>query len=144
MNKPFTEWKCDVCGQMISSVDEGYVIWRDDEERRPVDFKVIHQGKCDIKSYSGSMDIKTFLGDSGREWLLSFLSVGAIKRNLGEGTMTLPSDMDAFIDFFRRMQTPYYEEARTKFSQENVLEYHHDDNEVGPYLQDSLQKIIEM
>jgi predicted GTPase len=30
--------------------------------------------------------------------------------------------MDGFVDFFRRVQTPYYEEARTKFGFDTLLD----------------------
>jgi hypothetical protein len=75
--------------------------------------------------------------------LLSFLSLGTIKNNLGDKGNIKVKDLDEFIDFFRRLQTPFYEEARIKFGSEEILDRFSDASEVRPYQQDALQNIIE-
>ena len=51
------------------------------------------------------------------------------------------SDMDNFVDLIRRMQTPYYEEARRHFGCEAVQQAYLGANEALPYTPKSLQHI---
>ncbi|SMF95690.1 hypothetical protein SAMN02949497_3064 [Methylomagnum ishizawai] len=142
MLKPLEQWICDVCGDVIESPEQGYVIWRSDEQYSDFSFKVIHQKKCDISEFPSSAAVEDFLGEAGLNYLLSFLSIGRIKILLGQHSGGSIKDMHEFVDFFRRMQTPYYEEARTKFSNHDLLEWFSDSNEVYPYQTEVLKKII--
>jgi len=38
-------------------------------------------------------------------------------------------DIDAYVDLVRRLQTPYYEEARARFGEEDVANWLSDANE---------------
>jgi hypothetical protein len=116
----------------------------DDEANGPYNFKIIHKGTCDLHDHNCSLQLEAFLGDGGKEYLLSFLSAGALKRKLGEGPVRPPANLDEFVDFFRRVQTPYYEEARARFGEREVLIDYHADNAFGPYLEEGLINIIEM
>lgn len=142
MLKPLEQWICDVCGDVIESPEQGYVIWRHDEQYRECDFKIIHQTKCDTGAFPSSAAVEDFLGEAGLNYLLSFLSIGQIKVLLGQRSGASIKDMHEFVDFFRRMQTPYYEEARTKFSNHDLLEWFSDSNEVYPYKSEVLKRII--
>ena len=146
--KPLEEFICDVCGEIINSPKEGYVIWRSDRDhdRLQYDFKIIHQMICDDRSCGNSMPLKKFLGVDGLSYLLAFYSLGPLK------TFPLPNEFrsknrifnnDEFIDFIRRVQIPYYEEARQYFNKREVLEDYSDSNEYYPYLPHILKKIIE-
>ncbi len=135
-------WYCDVCGEKILKADDGYVVWKDDEHHKSHGFKVIHQGKCDKdKSFSLSAALGDFLGADGLAYCLSFLSLGALKQAHGE-THVQAGDLDGFVDFVRRMQTPNYEEARRLFSEQSVIEDNADSNEVGPYMQKNLLSLL--
>jgi hypothetical protein len=143
MHEPLKQWYCDVCGDIIKNSRGGRVIWKSDENHCDYDFKIIHMKKCDNKRlYPSSMSLDTFLGEQGVQYLLQFLSRGKIKENLGQTSRAQVKDMNEFVDFFRRVQTPYYEEARTKFNSSTLLDDFSDDNEVGPYLEERLKKII--
>lgn len=50
--------------------------------------------------------------------------------------------LDGFIDFFRRVQLPYYEEARPRLATREVYEDWSDASEIAPYLQTSLRRIL--
>ena len=50
--------------------------------------------------------------------------------------------MDEFVDFFRRSQTPYYEEARRYFWNGDLLADFSDANEMYPYRVEVLQRLI--
>lgn len=140
-DQPLTKWRCDVCGELIEQVDNGYVIWRGASgPGEPYDFKIIHQSKCDDKSYHLSAALKDFLGVDGLTKLLSFLSVGPLKAEQGQSARVI-GDLDELVDFIRRVQTPYYEEARQRFSEEEVVRDFCDSNEVAPYLQSRLKAI---
>lgn len=146
--KPLKEFICDVCGEVIKDIDDGYVVWRSDRDhdRLQYDFKIIHQRDCDDRTCGNSMPLKKFLGIDGLSYLLTFYSLGPLK------TLPLSKEFrsknrilnnDEFIDFIRRVQIPYYEEARQYFSKREVLEDYSDSNEYYPYLPHNLKKIIE-
>lgn len=143
IDAPLMRWYCDVCGDPIEEIEKGYLIWNRNESGQLQDFKIIHQSRCDDRKYPYSGALSGYLGVDGQAKLLSFLSYGTIKLSLGS-KMVQPSvaDMDEFVDLFRRLQTPHYEEARRHFHKNEVLESYSDANEVLPYLQSSLKKIV--
>ena len=143
MDKPLTIWYCDVCGDRIEDINNGYVIWETLPEMKEINFKIIHQSKCDIKKYHGSAALQDFVGPEGITYLLSFMSLGPIKKYIGQGSHCGIVDFDEFVDLFHRVQTPYYEEARRLFRNERLLDWFSDSNEVGPYLPERLKEIID-
>ncbi len=142
MDKPLTIWYCDVCGKPITSPREGYVIWQSKPDEKYKDFKIIHQRICDDKSYHASSALEDFLGDKGLGTLLSFLSAGSILVDDGIKGAIRVSDLDDFVDFMRRVQTPYYEEARKYFSNSRLQDDFHGSNEAAPYNPSTLESII--
>lgn len=144
MDKPLTKWYCDVCGGVIDDVKKGYVIWRTTNAGHQAhDFKIIHQNKCDLKSYHSSAALEDFLGQRGLAYLLAKLSHGPVITNLsGQGSPQRVADFDEYTDFVRRLQTPYYEEARRSFGNPEFLQDFNDSNEVYPYLPENLEKIV--
>lgn len=151
MLKPLEEFYCDTCGELIESPEEGYVVWKNNDELKDHGFIIIHQGKCDPgrrgsasrDRYPCSLPLTDFLGVKGLVLLTSFLSLGKVKANLKQDNVIKVADVDQFIDFFRRVQVPYYEEARTKFKEPELLDWYSDANEILPYLEDTLKSIIE-
>ena len=139
---PLKQWFCDVCGEIIESPEKGYVIYHNDQNHKDHGFKIIHQSRCDLKDHHSSMSLDTFLGSEGLAWLTSMLSIGPIKLRLGQKSGPDVRDMHEFMDFFRRCQTPYYEEARRYFNDEDILDRFSDANEVYPYLPDVLEMIV--
>ena len=141
-NRPLTIWYCDFCKEPIEDVNNCYVIWKCTEKGAYYSFKIIHSVKCDQREvYDRSLPIKEFLGIDGITNLLSFLSLGPIISNLSSGGFQQIHDFDDFVDFFRRVQIPYYEEARRKFNNQKLLSDFIDANEVFPYTQEGLKKI---
>lgn len=139
--KPLTKWRCDVCGEPIKSVDEGYVTWHGPSKSgAPYGFKIIHQGKCDDRRANLSAALRDYVGTDGLAKLLSILSIGPLKTAQGQSPRVV-GDLDELVDFMRRVQTPYYEEARQRFSEEEVMHDFYDSNEVAPYLQSRLKTI---
>lgn len=139
--QPLTKWRCDVCGELIEDIDKGYVTWHGvSESGAPYGFKIIHQKVCDDNKANLSAALRDFLGTDGLAKLLAFLSVGSLKAAQGQSPRVV-GDLDELVDFMRRVQTPYYEEARQRFSEEEVTHDFYDSNEVAPYLQSRLKRI---
>lgn len=144
MLKPLKQWICDSCGKLIESPEDGYVIWEQDSEFHNRGYRIIHKKReCNNERFPLSSSLSSFLGLDGLNILLSHLSLGTIKKNICEESFNQIVDFDEFVDFFRRVQIPFYEEARTKFDNKNLLNYFADSNEVSPYLIDSLRYIVE-
>ncbi|MGW6449519.1 hypothetical protein [Lentzea sp. NPDC055074] len=151
---PLETWSCDVCGGPITSAqNDGLVVWRtrqDDGRYIDYDFKIVHKTiesdpdprRCDPGSaagYSGNLDLPLLLGADGLTWLLSMLSNGPLAGGGGRNV----ADLDEYVHLVRRLQTPYYEEARVKFNDEDTHHWLSDANEVLPYLPDTLRRIAE-
>lgn len=143
MLEPLKQWYCDVCGEVIEKPSDGYVIFRSDDDHRHHDFTIIHQGKCDNKRYPMSLALDDFLGPDGLSMVLSFLSPGPVKRALGDEGDHQVQDFDEYVDFVRRVQVPHYEDARRLYREDHdVLDRLSDDNEVGPYIQETMVRLL--
>lgn len=141
MIEPLRQWTCDVCGNVIKSAKDGYVIWRKDDSGRDHDFKIVHQMTCDLDDYPSSMPVEAFLDADGLSYLLSFLSVGPLRLMLGDVSGPGVANLDEFVDFIRRLQIPYYEVARRRLSDPEILERLADSNEASTYMSDVLKNI---
>lgn len=141
MDEPLKTWYCDVCQGKIEDVKRGYVIWKSTGSGYR-SFKIIHQGKCDLNSHPASAALEDFIGSRGLTYLLSFLTQGPLLTRSRSGTPSI-EDFDEFTDLVRRVQTPYYEEARRLFGTEEVEDRFSDANEYLPYLPEMLKSIIE-
>ena len=138
--KPLEMWICDTCGEVIEKPDDGYVVWNYERQDGAIsnlrkDFRIIHQSRCnnDRINSPASSALVDFLGQAGLNKLLRFLSHGPIRVHCDGATPPQLADMDAFVDFFRRVQVPYYEEARCHLQNHDVLERIFDSNEMYPY-----------
>lgn len=139
MDVPLTKWYCDVCGEPIEDVKNGYVIWH------PVDghgFKIIHQKRCDQADHNSSKALNEFLGLEGLTYLLAKLSIGPIAQNSEPSPVSKLPNLDEYVDFMRRVQVPFYEEARRLFGTERVQADFYDANEHMPYFPDRLKRMI--
>ncbi len=146
MLKPLEQWICDVCGEVIEKPEDGYVVWNEDrgDEYQYFGFTVIHQSRCDNDKLPNSLPVTDFLGELGLAVLISKLSAGpVINRNREHSSAGRVKDVDGFVDFFRRMQVPYYEEARRYFNDPEFLEDYYDSNEVYTYQPKVLKQIVE-
>lgn len=145
MDAPLKIWYCDVCGDPITNPNEAIVTWKEDENYKAYDFKITHKNTngrfCDDSRCANSMELIWVLGNSGLVLLTSFMSRGFFGNFNGGNSI---KDLDNFTDFFRRVQLPYYEEARKYFDTDLTKHEMQDSNEVSPYLEDMLKRIIEM
>lgn len=137
--QPLTQWRCDVCKKAIEQAGDGYLTWHT-ASGRPHSFQLIHHVRCDDNEASHSAALADYLGADGLTRLMAFLSYGPLR---SESTPAGPRDMNEFADLVRRLQVPYYEEARVHFSNYDVRENRSDWNEHKPYMVDELKKLAE-
>lgn len=133
MDEPFTKWYCDTCGETID-VKKGRVIWNVGDHGEVFRFRIVHEGKCAKKVFFSSIPLKGLLGDIGIARLLSFLTPGPLTSGGFQETKPRVIDFGEYVDIFRRLHVPYYEEARRHFFTEDVGRYYSTANEILPYL----------
>ena len=122
MDNPLTVWYCDVCGKPIRDQKDGYVVWQSAGDTGSPSFKIIHQTGCDHGDTNSSAALGDFLGVDGLNHLLSFLSTNPVTTATDRTLHTNIRNFGLFVDFFRRVQLPYYEEARLAFEHPDYLE----------------------
>ncbi|UOQ56059.1 hypothetical protein MUN78_10120 [Leucobacter allii] len=112
-----------------------------DRDNAKSGFEIIHKGrKCDPEHKGMSLELSDMIGDQGMSTLLSFLSYGPLPPRRGQPRI---ADMDEFVDLFRRLQTPGYEEARRHFRNPEVLDAFDGSPEDAAYVPDKLNWIAE-
>lgn len=140
-----SRWICDACSKPIDSAEHGIVVFLRDARLDADHFRIVHKQSapgypnCDPQGSTGWVDLPRMLGVDGLTYLLSFLSAGPLK---GPGGMGV-ADHDAFVDLVRRVQIPFYEEARSRFNEESVRDALGDANEVFPYLPTTLEGVAD-
>lgn len=140
-----SRWFCDACGASIDSAADGIVVFQRKELLAAEHFMIVHKQsapghpRCDPRGPTRWVDLTTLLGVDGLTYLLSFLSVGPLMGHARAGVV----DHDGFVDLVRRVQIPFYEEARPQFHEESVQEQLGDANEVYPYLPETLKRIAD-
>lgn len=120
--KPLEQWICDKCGGLIEKPFDGYAVWNCDEEFRVCDFKILHHQPCAGGNRGESSHLEMFLGVNGLAELLSLVDFGPIGRDFDEGDSPGFKNSREFVDFVRRVQISYYEEARQYFNEPEVVE----------------------
>jgi hypothetical protein len=117
--KPLKQWICDSCGELIQKPEDGYVEWQDGKTK----FRIIHhRGSSPRKPRSdcfydpnlrgGDTALDSLLGDTGRVYLTSWLDAG---KEITETPRRSVKDLREWVELFRRLQVPYFEEARLYF-----------------------------
>lgn len=158
MLEPLKEFICDECGQIINSPDEGYVEWieNEDADGKPVvkGFRIIHNSACSPFKEKGregcfkyahtpgrcDIDLEYFLSNAP-QYLTSFLDLGFLHDPVGVVGSRI-KDYKEFTNFARRLLIPYYEEARTHFSEVLADGEFCDNHEINIFTEDTLKQII--
>lgn len=144
---PLTTWTCDRCHQEIERPTDGYVIWnRETPSRKQGNFTIIHQSQCDeprrkTKEFPLSLALTDFMGPMGQARLLSWLAEGPLMSDLDERELSDVDNVAEFVNFFRRVQTPFYEQARARWSEAKAQGMFADATEYLPYAPESLEQI---
>ncbi len=146
--KPLGQWICDVCGEVIQSPKDGYVQWNRNLNQEIDDFVIVHHFSASPKKhnrdgcykYDSDSDLESFLGERGIVELTALLDPGPY--HMPE-YKTMVADIRKWIDFYRRLQLPYYEEARQYWEEAISDGYFDDANEIYIYLPEKLKRMIE-
>ncbi len=114
---PLKQWKCDACGRVIEDPEVGWVEWVGGSTRgtKAHGFRIVHNSsRCQYPSSSRVHDIHLthLLGPDGLDRLLAMLTPGWHTGSREEGV----THLDEWAEVVRRLQIPYYEEARQHWS----------------------------
>jgi len=142
-------WLCDICGQRIPDPGVGMVIFRDSSERPMHDFKIVHKtidpwrcwDRAEADGFRADEELYSCIGADGLTNLLSWLSWGPVDAAIQgrHRSHVATEDLDDYVDLVRRLQIPYYEEARRRFRDQEVYEELVGVNPIYPYTQDRLR-----
>lgn len=136
---PLKQWICDTCGEIIELPEHGWLEWRQDDNHKAFDFRIVHHvdysphklggGDCyRFKSLSSHLD--RYVGEDGLPRLLCLLDEGVhIGPDSACHSDPQVKDIREWMELFRRLQVPHYEEARQYFNEAD--EESHFDGEVG-------------
>lgn len=148
--KPLKQWYCDVCGKVIKKPEDGYVIWSENDDWEITDIKIIHQSReergkiigCDRddSNYPCSLPLDAFLGDNGKAELFAMVDPGS--RFCDEYKNRI-ANKRLFMEFVKRVQLPYYEEARLCMESEAGARVLEGANEVYTLLPQTLKAVID-
>jgi len=103
-------------------------------------FKIVHQTVCDQDNQNASADLGDFFGVEGLTYLLTFLSSGPDNVGGKKGQLPIGKNLDGYVDFVRRVQVPYYEEARLTFRDPEYLEHVREHG--ATYTPDKLAEVV--
>lgn len=146
--KPLRQWKCDVCGEIIERPEDGYVQWKRNDDMQIEDFIIVHHKTASPKKnsrrgcykYDSDCDLESFLGEKGIVELHALLDPG--EYHMPE-FKSFVADLRKWLDFYKRLQLPYYEEARQYWDNAMHDGYFGDSNEIYIYLPENLKRMIE-
>lgn len=151
--KPLAQWKCDFCGGLIESPKDAWIEWYDDENHKAQGFKIVHYDMASPNYPNNNcyhynnharrrdLPLNGFLGQSGMLHLLPFLDPGPW--HMPDYTGPEVFNVREFVELFRRLQTPYYEEARLYWSDARADGIFSSENEVSIYGKPLLKHIID-
>ena len=115
-----TKWQCDKCGRPVNNKN-GWVEWEADFDFAPRNFHIVHNNQpCyfhDASSFRKDCHIQDFLGPEGAYHLHALLQPPRFFVNNFAGGNWQAPDLGEFYELYRRLQVPYYEEARPYFNE---------------------------
>jgi hypothetical protein len=148
MLEPLKQWVCDTCGELIKKPEEGYVQFHRKSDGTYDDFIIVHHKlsspykgtKKGCYKYNSDCDLTEFLGDHGTIQLLTFIDIGPYHMPEFKSRTV---NYRKWVDFFYRLQLPYYEEARRYWNRASADGYFGNINEVAIYQPKYLKEMIE-
>lgn len=123
---PLKQWICDTCGEIIELPEHGWLEWRQDENLKAFDFRIVHHklysprrpGDDCYRSDNSHNHLDDYVGEDGLPHLLCLL-YGGIHIDPDLGRHSCPDvnvkDIREWMELIRRLQVTYYEEARQYF-----------------------------
>ena len=150
MFKPLEQSVCDGCREIINNKAEGWIEWVS-KDGMFEGFRIIHRAErlrrlrkavaANYLNHVGLMDqhLENFL-QGGTVHLLSFLDTGPHHEPLYNGPRV--ANMREFVEVFRRLAIPGYEEARLYWNTAEEDGYFNGMNEIEIYLPETLMRLI--
>lgn len=148
---PLAQWICDTCDGMILSPGEGWLEWLEPTDLQDHSFRIVHHWTSSPRKDSGGCyqhqgdpdcrdaHLHELLGPQGLVYLLSFLDPGPHHEPDYERPRI--GDMRNFIEVFRRLHIPHYEEARLYWDRAYRAGWFDGANEVYMYQPRMLERI---
>jgi hypothetical protein len=149
---PLKQWFCDRCRQLIEEPAHGAVVWQTDGPTGPSHtFEILHKPKkslsyskhdtgCFPDGSSSDVGLEQMLGSHGLNQLLSLLDRGAALDPDGK-YLNGVRDVRGYVELLRRVQVPYYEEARRYFKRAREEQYI-EDNGSEMFPEEQLVRIV--
>lgn len=147
------QWVCDECGELIRKPEEGYVEWLVDDKHIRYGFRIVHHALASPRQLDGNcyrytdergrrdMDLEQFLGAGGIVKMLSFINMGSLHDDFDAKPRIKSSG--EWVKLFKRLQVPYYEEARLYWDKAEEDGFFDGANEIASYLPETLKELIE-
>jgi hypothetical protein len=157
--EPLQQWICDECHTLIEHPDHGHMEWIVDARERASGFRLVHEDRRSPRTpgdapatstrcyrYAGhprrhDLDLTQFLGADGLVEMLAFLDPGREHVPTFDGPRV--RDVREFVEVFRRLHLPYYEEARLYWDRAHQDGFFGDMNEVLVFLPFTLKSLVE-
>lgn len=145
---PGKQWICDACGGVIEQPQDGYVQWHRNSNSQIDDFAIVHHISASPRKhqsngcyiYNSDSDLSSFLGAHGIVELHALIDAGPYHMPQYKPMVT---DIRKWSDFYKRLQLPYYEEARLYWNRAISDNYFGDSNEIYIYIPENLKRMIE-
>lgn len=142
--KPKEQWICDNCGEVIETVNDGWLEWYIENARKDMSewletgFRIVHNVRCIYNSTElfnegksvSDMHLDSFVGEDGIAYLLTLFEKNRLK------------DLNELTEIIRRLHLSYYEESRQYWHIAEMDGFFDGANEVSPFLTRTLLEII--
>lgn len=142
--RPLEQWYCDVCGEVIEKVEDGWLEWykerlNDGSFGKEKEYRIVHHDKsCMYNSnrlykdnkMNADMHLHGFVGPDGLVSLLSKIQFDDVENNR------------ELVEIIRRLHVPFYEEARQYHDIAQELGYFDGENEITRYIQNTSIHIL--
>lgn len=147
--EPGEQWICDVCGGVIEKSEDGYLQWKMNSDSKIEEFAIVHhisasprrtQGGCYLEEPVRDFQLDGFLGVNGVLRLQSLIDPDPFHRGAHYSRI---NNIQIWLETYRRLYIPYYEEARQYWEQALNDNYFNEMNELTIYYPENLKKIIE-
>lgn len=150
--KPLEEFICDFCGEIIRTPAEGWLEWLvDPVSQKSYGFRIVHHATSSPRKLGGcyqyshredvrDLQLNDFTGREGLARLLSFLDEGPYHSPEYHGPEV--RDLREFTEILRRLEIPYYEEARIWWDKAMGDGYFGDANPATMYHPETLKGLV--